>query len=111
MDMNNKLKEDALKQLKKLQQAMKVKVIVENLHKGSGLFGTDPVRNYLLVTGHVGGSQIRPCEVVVVSYHVPLLLYWSPVLGLALGLSKYCSGFILGGAKLVQGLNCVEHKK
>jgi hypothetical protein len=25
MDMNNKLKEDALKQLKKLQQAMKVK--------------------------------------------------------------------------------------
>ncbi len=37
---------------------------------------------------HVGGQQIRPCEVVVVSHHVLLLLHWSPVLGLALGLSK-----------------------
>jgi hypothetical protein len=35
MDMNNKLKEDALKQLKKLQQAMKVGSL---LLRGEGYF-------------------------------------------------------------------------
>jgi hypothetical protein len=32
-----------------------------------------------------------------------VLVHWSPVLGLALGLSKNDSGFIKGGTKIVHG--------
>ncbi len=55
---------------------------------GGAMFLTCQVLVLQYLVHHVGGQQIRPCEVVLVSYHVPLLLHWSPVLGLALWLSK-----------------------
>ncbi len=55
----------------------------------------------------VGGQQIRPCEVLVVSHHVLVFVHWYPVLGLALGLSKNGSGFILVGTIIVQGFKLV----
>ena len=49
MDMNNKLKEDALKQLKKLQQAMKVI---------SSPISTNEGKPVLMVWGGVGISKL-----------------------------------------------------
>ncbi len=89
-------------------------LLEQGLRKGKGQFSDGSSFLYLLTcylangkqypVRHVGGQQIRPCEVVVVSHHVLLLLHWYPVLALHSSYRTRChknsSGFS----------NWVEHK-